>query len=83
MTVHEAKDTRRSLSRAALAGLAFIAASVPSYADLVPHYWQERNAAMTMKDDLVDRSPDIHWPQGFHPSKADLFSHNDLLINAI
>ena len=38
--------------------------------------------AMSMKDDLVHRSPDIHWPAGFEPEKADLFAHNDLIINA-
>jgi len=38
--------------------------------------------AMSMKDDLAHRSPDIHWPAGFEPEKADLFAHNDLMINA-
>jgi len=38
--------------------------------------------AMSMKDDLAHRSPDIHWPAGFDPAKADLFAHNDLIINA-
>jgi hypothetical protein len=37
---------------------------------------------MTMKDDLANRSRDIHWPTGFDPAKADLFSHNELVINA-
>ena len=37
---------------------------------------------MTMKDDLANRSPDIHWPPGFDPLKADLFAHNELLIDA-
>src|SRR5258706_973824 len=37
---------------------------------------------MTMKDDLANRSTDIHWPPGFDPVTADLFSHNELLINA-
>ena len=37
---------------------------------------------MTMKQDLADREKDIHWPEGFNPSRADLFSHNALLINA-
>jgi hypothetical protein len=37
---------------------------------------------MTMKNDLTHREKDIHWPQGFDPSKADLFSHNSLLIHA-
>ncbi|WP_410969304.1 SRPBCC family protein, partial [Salmonella sp. SAL04284] len=27
-------------------------------------------------------SPDIHWPSGFEPEKADLFAHNELIINA-
>src|SRR5258708_2237424 len=40
------------------------------------------STAMTMKDDLTHREKDIHWPQGFDPSKADLFSHNSLLIHA-
>jgi Polyketide cyclase / dehydrase and lipid transport len=40
------------------------------------------NLAMTMKDDLANRSREIHWPQGFEPEKADLFAHNQLLINA-
>lgn len=40
------------------------------------------HTAMSMKDDLAHRSPDIHWPAGFEPAKADLFAHNDLIINA-
>ena len=38
--------------------------------------------AMSMKDDLAHRSPDIHWPTGFEPEKADLFADNELIINA-
>jgi len=37
---------------------------------------------MTMKDDFANRSREIHWPQGFDPTTADLFSHNELLIKA-
>ena len=37
---------------------------------------------MTMKNDLIHRAPEIHWPQGFDPATADLFSHNALLIEA-
>ena len=37
---------------------------------------------MTMKTDLANRSPEIHWPEGFDPSQADLFSHNELVIQA-
>jgi uncharacterized protein YndB with AHSA1/START domain len=36
----------------------------------------------TMKMDLAARSPDIHWPAPFSPAAADLFSHNQLLIEA-
>ena len=36
----------------------------------------------TMKSDLANRSREIHWPNGFDPSQADLFSHNELVINA-
>ena len=38
--------------------------------------------AMSMQDDLAHRSSQIHWPAGFEPAKADLFAHNELLINA-
>lgn len=37
---------------------------------------------MSMKDDLAHRSSEIHWPAGFEPEKADLFAHNDLIVNA-
>jgi hypothetical protein len=35
-----------------------------------------------MSRDLANRSPDIHWPEGFSPDRADLFSHNELRIEA-
>jgi uncharacterized protein YndB with AHSA1/START domain len=41
-----------------------------------------RSSIMTMKNDLANRSLDIHWPEGFSPEKADLFSHNELVIHA-
>ena len=37
---------------------------------------------MTVKQDLADREKDIHWPEGFNPSQADLLSRNAQLINA-
>ena len=37
---------------------------------------------MTMHDDLANRDRDIHWPPGFEPEKADLFAHNETVINA-
>ena len=35
---------------------------------------------MTMQHDLATRAKAIHWPEGFDPETADLFSHNSLLI---
>jgi uncharacterized protein YndB with AHSA1/START domain len=37
---------------------------------------------MTMQMDLTQRSRYIHWPAGFDPANADLYSHNELTINA-
>jgi Polyketide cyclase / dehydrase and lipid transport len=42
----------------------------------------ERKNVMTMKDDLANRATAIHWPDGFDPATADLFSHNALHIGA-
>lgn len=36
----------------------------------------------TMDKDLQQRSAEIHWPEGFEPEHADLFSHNQLVIHA-
>ncbi len=35
-----------------------------------------------MNDDLVMRSKDIHWPDGFSPGGADLLAHNEVFVNA-
>lgn len=32
--------------------------------------------------DLAQRSHDVRWPQGYAPADAQLFAHNDVLINA-
>ena len=37
---------------------------------------------MSMQDDLANRAAEIHLPTGFDPAKADLFSHNELVVNA-
>jgi uncharacterized protein YndB with AHSA1/START domain len=37
---------------------------------------------MTMTSDLANRSSAIHWPEGFDPATAELFAHNEVLINA-
>ena len=35
----------------------------------------------TMAADLASRAQDIHWAAGFEPEHADLFAHNETLIN--
>jgi uncharacterized protein YndB with AHSA1/START domain len=68
---------RRALSCAAFAALTLAGTTTGSQATN-----QAGSNVMTMKQDLANREKDIHWPQGFDPSQADLFSHNELLINA-
>jgi len=43
---------------------------------------REGSSIERMKHDLADREKDIHWPKGFDPRQADLFSHNAQLIDA-
>ena len=59
--------------------LVFGLASAGEQASRAADHSQEYKA-MSMKDDLAHRSPDIHWPTGFEPEKADLFAHNDLIM---
>jgi hypothetical protein len=40
------------------------------------------NEALTFNGDGAHRSYDIHWPDGFHPEQADLFAHNEIVVNA-
>jgi hypothetical protein len=68
---------RRALGCAAFAALALAGTTARSQAPI-----KQGSNVMTMKQDLANREKDIHWPQGFAPSQADLFSHNKLLINA-
>jgi len=67
----------RALGLAPVATLALAGSMAPARAAT-----QTGTSIMTMKQDLADREKDIHWPEGFDPSQADLFSHNALLINA-
>jgi len=68
---------RRALGCAAFAALALAGTTARGQAPI-----KQGSNVMTMKQDLANREKDIHWPQGFTPSQADLFSHNKLLINA-
>jgi hypothetical protein len=36
----------------------------------------------TIHDDLIERSVNIHWPDGYDPDHADLFAHNTIVIEA-
>ena len=36
----------------------------------------------TMATDLAARAMGIHWPTGFEPERADLFAHNETVVEA-
>ena len=40
------------------------------------------NEALSFNSDGAQRSKDIHWPAGFLPEEADLFVHNEIVIDA-
>jgi len=65
------------------AAIALAAIAVPAFCQTNPEQppAPTRSTTMTMKDDLANRSADIHWPEGFTPETADLFSHNQLTID--
>src|SRR6202789_413776 len=68
-----------------IAATSLLVLGLSSLSDLAafhPVAHAEGYKTMSMKNDLANRSPDIHWPTGFEPEKADLFAHNDLVINA-
>ena len=71
------RNFRQVLGMAAIATLALAGSLAPAWAAN-----QEGSSIMTMKQDLAEREKEIHWPEGFDPSQADLFSHNAILINA-
>ena len=37
---------------------------------------------MSITDDVQRRSAHIHWPCDVNPDRADLFAHNDIVVNA-
>src|ERR1700685_753148 len=77
MTTKSVLIVRQALGMAAIAALVLAGSSAPARA--ANH---QGSSIMTMNQDLADREKDIHWPEGFIPLQADLFSHNALLINA-
>ncbi|RDS84151.1 SRPBCC family protein [Dyella psychrodurans] len=75
---------RNTTARCALISLAVAAlAAAPAWSQSSTQAQQKvATIAGSMEQDLENRSHDIHWPTGFEPEKADLFSHNELVINA-
>jgi uncharacterized protein YndB with AHSA1/START domain len=68
---------QRTLGTLAIAGMTL--ASLPAWSQgSAQHDGDEK----TMQSDLKHRSREIHWPAGFDPKTADLFSHNELTIHA-
>ena len=43
---------------------------------------KKMNEALTISRDGAQRNPDIHWPEGQHPEDADLYAHNEIMVNA-
>jgi hypothetical protein len=43
---------------------------------------KKMNEALTINGDGAQRNPDIHWPKGQHPEDADLYAHNEIMVNA-
>ena len=41
-----------------------------------------KNEALTINGDGAQRDSDIHWPKGQHPEDADLYAHNEIMVNA-
>jgi uncharacterized protein YndB with AHSA1/START domain len=78
-TVHA--TARQMLWSAASVSLLLAAAALGVQTDRAQAQ-QGKDARMTMTQDLATRAKDIHWPERFDPEKADLFSHNALVINA-
>jgi hypothetical protein len=43
---------------------------------------KKMNEALTINGNGAQRNPDIHWPKGQHPEDADLYAHNEIMVNA-
>ncbi len=71
------RNVRRPLGLATVAALVLAGSMAPGRAAT-----PAGTSMLTIQQDLAHREKDIHWPAGFDPSQADLFSHNALVINA-
>nr|WP_254067641.1 hypothetical protein [Burkholderia sp. L27(2015)] len=76
MTSQNTHVLRRALPYAAIVGSMLLGAPAWSQANKQPGPSPTDTINVpTMKDDLAQRSSDIHWPEGFDPMNADLFAH--------
>jgi hypothetical protein len=82
--VNTSRPTSRSVLTAGLFLATMVLGNAAAMAQTSNHLANvpERNGVMTMQTDLANRSADIHWPEGFNPATAALFSHNQLVIDA-
>jgi uncharacterized protein YndB with AHSA1/START domain len=66
----------------AMLAIAMICLTLPAMVRSSPRAPAHSAFARTMEADLQHRDPNIHWPEGFRPETADLFSHNEVTIHA-
>jgi hypothetical protein len=69
--------TKYILGGVIVVGLTFFCASSNAQAKE-----KKMNEALTINGDGAQRNPDIHWPKGQHPEDADLYAHNETMVNA-
>jgi len=41
-----------------------------------------RGDNLQIQEDILHRAADMHWPEGLDPTAADMFVHNEILIQA-
>ncbi len=73
---------RKSSGLLALGLISPIGTAFPAWSQSTAHPSSSQKFASTMKYDLEHHDRDIHWPEGFRPETADLFSHNEATIRA-
>jgi hypothetical protein len=76
-TVKTQQMTKYILGGVIAVGFTFFSASSNAQAKE-----KKMNEALTINGDGAQRNPDIHWPKGQHPEDADLFAHNEIMVNA-
>ena len=69
--------TRNILGGVIAVGLTFFCASSNAQAKE-----KKMNEALTINGDGAQSNRDIHWPNGQHPEDADLYAHNEIMVNA-